>query len=267
MTRVWTALALALPALAAVLWAPVWLFAALTALLALAGLLEWLELARAGGAAPFAWIGGVGTVALVLLVSLPVTPQVWLAVLIALVLALGVRALCRPEGVAQHAANVSLTLFGMFYLGLFIGLLDAIRDSSAGIIWLVFLLVVVWAGDIAALYAGRAWGRHRMAPRVSPKKTWEGAAAAFIVAVLLGAGLGAWTNVPLSHWPIVAMAALGGAINVAAQVGDLFESLLKRGAQVKDSGTIFPGHGGVLDRIDALLFAAPVLWYYVTYFH
>ncbi|HXE30499.1 MAG TPA: phosphatidate cytidylyltransferase, partial [Terriglobales bacterium] len=134
----------------------------------------------------------------------------------------------------------------------------ATRLVAGGAMWLVFLLVVVWVGDTAALYAGRAWGRHRLAPRVSPGKSWEGAVASMIAAAAVGAGVGAW-----QHAYILIPVAI--AINIAAQVGDLAESALKRGAGVKDSGTLLPGHGGVLDRIDALLFAAPVLWFYVVY--
>lgn len=267
MTRVWTALVLVIPVLAVVVWAPAWLFTVLLAAVALLGVHEFYGLARTGGFSPFHWIGFVATGGFAVLTVLSPGGQVWAAVLAGLVLALGIRALCQPSLMATHASNASLTLFGAVYLGLLLGLLGSIRNRGAGVVWLLFLFAVVWIGDTAALYAGRAWGRHRMAPRVSPKKTWEGAAASLIVAILLGAGFGAWFDVAPGHWPIVEMAVLGGVINVAAQVGDLVESLFKRGAQVKDSSTLLPGHGGVLDRIDALLFAAPVLWYYVSYFH
>ena len=142
---------------------------------------------------------------------------------------------------------------------------------------------MVWAGDIAAYYVGKNLGRHKLAPAVSPNKTWEGAiasvAASVIVAVLvlhfheqigflfgdesLGATPSPALFFPNSFW--IHGIILGTLTNVAAQFGDLFESALKRGAQVKDSGAILPGHGGVLDRIDALLFAIPVVWYYATF--
>jgi phosphatidate cytidylyltransferase len=122
--------------------------------------------------------------------------------------------------------------------------------------WLVLLLLaVVWLGDTAAYYAGRRFGRHRLAPRVSPKKSWEGVAASLATALAAAA---AWGALRLGE-ATPALLALGAAANVAGQVGDLVESMLKRGAGVKDSGTVLPGHGGVLDRVDALLFAAPVL--------
>ena len=134
---------------------------------------------------------------------------------------------------------------------------------------LLFLFCVVWAGDIAALYVGRYLGRRKMAPGLSPKKTWEGAVGSVAAGVLVAGGLLAlayWlqtlNSVAISYsdsiwfWLVIAV-----VVNVAAQVGDLAESALKRSAGVKDSGTLLPGHGGMLDRIDALLLAAPVLWY------
>ncbi|PYQ56896.1 MAG: hypothetical protein DMF53_24135 [Acidobacteria bacterium] len=122
--------------------------------------------------------------------------------------------------------------------------------------WLVFLLMaIVWLGDTAAYYVGSRVGRHKMAPVISPKKSWEGAAASFVVAVAAAAVWDVWRRGGLE--PGVMAAAAGTA--VAAQIGDLVESMIKRGSGVKDSGSILPGHGGVLDRMDAMLFAAPVL--------
>ena len=122
--------------------------------------------------------------------------------------------------------------------------------------WLVFLLLaLVWTGDTAAFYVGSRFGRHKMAPTISPKKSWEGAAAGFVTGVAVAAVWGAWHRGRLE--PELLLVAVATA--AAAQVGDLVESMLKRGVGVKDSGHVLPGHGGVLDRCDALLFAAPVL--------
>ena len=122
--------------------------------------------------------------------------------------------------------------------------------------WLAFLLcAIVWLGDSAALYAGSAFGRHKMAPVVSPKKSWEGAAAGLATGVIATA---VWSYLQLRqvHLPLLLV---GTTTALAAQVGDLVESLFKRSFGVKDSGGVLPGHGGVLDRMDAMLFAAPVL--------
>jgi phosphatidate cytidylyltransferase len=122
---------------------------------------------------------------------------------------------------------------------------------------LMFALVITWVGDSAAYFAGRALGKHRMAPVVSPNKTWEGTVASILGALLVALVFTRWLTVPLPH--LLGMAAVG---NLAGQAGDLLESAYKRSAGVKDSGSLLPGHGGVLDRIDALILAIPVVWYY-----
>jgi phosphatidate cytidylyltransferase len=145
-----------------------------------------------------------------------------------------------------------------------------LRAQSNGPSLLAFLFLTVWAGDTVAMYTGRAFGKHKLAPNLSPNKTWEGAIGSILGAVAiagillaLSSYLAQWNSVKLSFadevwWYWLVLAAV---VNVAAQVGDLAESALKRSAGVKDSGTLLPGHGGILDRIDALLLAAPVLWY------
>ena len=122
---------------------------------------------------------------------------------------------------------------------------------------LLFALVITWVGDTVAYFVGRAIGKHPLAPHLSPKKTWEGSVASFAGSLLVGLAFTRWLNAPPVH--LLAMAAVG---NVAGQVGDLLESAYKRSAGVKDSGGMLPGHGGILDRIDALILAIPVVWYY-----
>jgi len=122
--------------------------------------------------------------------------------------------------------------------------------------WVVFLLLaIVWLGDTAAYYVGSRIGRHKLAPVISPKKSWEGAAASFVVAMIAAV---VWSQVRLHRLDLGLLSA-AGLTAAAAQIGDLVESMIKRGSGVKDSGSVLPGHGGVLDRMDALLFAAPVL--------
>ncbi len=143
--------------------------------------------------------------------------------------------------------------FGIPYFALPIASLYLLRVMDP---WLVFLLMaIVWLGDSAAYYVGSRFGRHKMAPVVSPKKSWEGAAASFAMAVL-AAGVWSWFRLGRLDPGILAVSAVTG---VAAQIGDLVESMFKRGTGVKDSGTVLPGHGGMLDRLDAMLYGAPVL--------
>lgn len=122
---------------------------------------------------------------------------------------------------------------------------------------LLFVLVITWVGDTAAYFVGRAMGKRKLAPVLSPKKTWEGTIASILGALLVAVAFARFINVPLAH--LLGMAVVG---NVAGQAGDLLESAYKRSAGVKDSGSLLPGHGGVLDRIDALILAIPVVWYY-----
>jgi phosphatidate cytidylyltransferase len=127
---------------------------------------------------------------------------------------------------------------------------------------LLFALVITWVGDTVAYFVGRAIGKHAFAPHLSPKKTWEGAVASFAGSLLVALAFTRWLSAPLLH--LMAMAGVG---NIAGQVGDLLESAYKRSAGVKDSGGLLPGHGGILDRIDALILTIPVVWYYWTLFY
>jgi len=135
-------------------------------------------------------------------------------------------------------------------------------DTAFSVFGLIYcgltLACIVWTGDVAALYVGRSFGRHKLAPRISPQKSWEGSAASLAGSLLIATVLAVFLHYPgaLASW-----LALAVVLNVFAQVGDLVESAMKRGAGVKDSGALLPGHGGILDRIDALLLAAPALWY------
>jgi phosphatidate cytidylyltransferase len=189
----------------------------------------------------------------------------------------------RLEDLSSGYPAAAAAVFAFTYIALPLGMLVQLRQQWAGAFYLLYLLLVVWSGDIFAYFVGRSIGRHLMAPRISPKKTWEGAAASLLASVLVGwllfhnatplseallrAGLierkdGLFGLEQPAMGPVLVLTIL---LNVAAQLGDLVESLIKRGAGVKDSGAILPGHGGMLDRIDALLFAAPVLWYYAAW--
>lgn len=134
--------------------------------------------------------------------------------------------------------------------------LVSLHASQHGAVMLLFLLVLIWAADIGAYFAGRLFGRHKLAPEVSPGKTWEGVAGG-TVALVLVALLGTWLVLPVSEYLFILICLLTGWLSI---VGDLSESLFKRQAGVKDSGWLFPGHGGVLDRADSLTAALPAFW-------
>ena len=167
--------------------------------------------------------------------------------------------------------DVASSVFCLAYTAFPLVTLPLLRDQSNGPSLVVFLFCAVWAGDIFALYVGRAFGRHKLAPTISPGKSWEGAIASILGSLAVTGILLALSEQLVTRWNVVTLnfheeawwywLILAAIVNIAAQVGDLAESALKRSVGVKDSGTLLPGHGGVLDRIDALLLAAPVLWY------
>jgi phosphatidate cytidylyltransferase len=160
--------------------------------------------------------------------------------------------------------DTAFALFALLYCGLTLATVPLLWVQPDGPSLVILLFCVVWTGDIAALYVGRNFGRHKLSPRISPNKTWEGTAASLGGSLLIAALLVALAR-PINalHYAGSLARWLGLAVllNVFAQVGDLLESAIKRGAGVKDSGVMLPGHGGILDRIDALLLAAPALWY------
>jgi phosphatidate cytidylyltransferase len=168
--------------------------------------------------------------------------------------------------------NLGAAYLGIFYIGLFTTSLLGLREFyphinglyERGGYLIISVLASIWVGDSAAYYGGTALGKHKLFPRVSPNKSWEGAVFGFIFSVgtmilakLIVLDFLSWNNV----------IAIGVIIGIIGQIGDLVESLLKRDAGVKDSSSIIPGHGGVFDRFDSLLFVAPAVWFYLRYFH
>ena len=264
-TRILSGAVLVVLAVAGVWYAPAWLFLLIAVGLVVLGCHEYQTLARASGleiplvtsslaaaltCASFARVAFAGWGAIPLDL-----------VLMTAVVAVGALSLSSWSGGGDAVATVSAALFPCFYLGLPLGALLAIRESR-GPEPLFLLMLTVMVSDSAQYFTGRAFGKRKLAERVSPKKTVEGAYGGFVFGTLVLAGVGTWwlPTVPLSMRVLlgITMVALGIA-------GDLFESMLKRSAGVKDSSSLIPGHGGVLDRIDALLFAAPI--YYVVLTH
>jgi len=272
MKRVLTALILIPLVLALVFLGPKWLLTLAIAGVALLAAWEFLELARRSGANPprLAVLAAIAGLFAALLLAdnfewLHQTETVFG------ILSLSLLVYCTFfKPVEQVLADAATSVFCLFYVGLTLTALLMLREETNGSSLVTFLLCAVWAGDIVALYVGRALGRHKLAPRLSPNKTWEGALGSVAGSLLATGGLLAlahlfaarwdkvWLSYPEDIWYWMGLAVL---VNIAAQGGDLAESALKRSAGVKDSGSLLPGHGGVLDRIDALLVAAPVLWY------
>jgi phosphatidate cytidylyltransferase len=291
--RIATALVLIPIVLVLILRAPVPAVAVVAAVVALLTIHEFLKLTESYGVKPLRLptyiYGGV----FFLLLALNVGNEKPLLSTAIFVYCLGFAAamapfvalsiLMRRQDLCSGYPAAAASVFAFTYIVLPMGMLVQLRQQWAGAFYLLYLLLVVWAGDIFAYFVGKSIGRHLMSPRISPKKTWEGAAASLVASVGVGWSMFHYA-LPLSSallrigliqqrdglfgleqpamGPIILLTV---ALNVAAQLGDLVESLIKRGADVKDSGTILPGHGGMLDRIDALLFAAPVLWFYTAW--
>jgi phosphatidate cytidylyltransferase len=288
--RIATALVLIPLVLLLVLRAPLYLLVLVCGMVAVLAAAEFLKLAAHYAAQPLDW-ATYGYIALffvfVLFATGNRTPEeATEAVLYGIAIAAAIApfaflslAMRRTELRDGYPAAAAAA-FAFGYIAIPMALLIEIRQQPAGAIWTIYTLLVVWSGDIFAYFAGKAFGRHRMSPEVSPKKTWEGAAASIVASVAIGT---LW----IQHAPGISrillqvgligrrdgifgleqphvgpVLALSVFVNVAAQLGDLVESLIKRGADVKDSGTILPGHGGMLDRVDAMLFAVPVVWAY-----
>jgi phosphatidate cytidylyltransferase len=179
-----------------------------------------------------------------------------------LVLAFSLIALFRLQEIRLAAAQAALILMGFLYVPLLLSHLVMIRQLPHGVPWLFLIMVIVMTGDSAAFYVGSSLGKHKIYPAVSPKKSVEGSLGG-LAGSIVGAFISKAIFFPeLTVFDCIATALLLG---VLGQLGDLFESLIKRSCGVKDSGTIFPGHGGILDRLDSILFAGPVAFYYAYF--
>ena len=266
MKRVLTALVLIPLVIALVFLGPDWLVSIASCAVALMAAWEYIGIAEATDARP-------AHVPILVAITLLFATGLWWPDKLSIgtgILSLGLfvyTAFASPtDRVLRDSAS---SVFCFIYCGFSLIALPALRSSEDGKSLVTFLLCAVWAGDIVALYVGRTLGRHKLAPKISPGKTWEGSVGSIVgslavtmLLIELSLQLGRREILalafpgPVWHWLLLAV-----VVNVAAQVGDLAESALKRSAGVKDSGTLLPGHGGILDRIDALLLAAPVLWY------
>lgn len=263
----------------ALVYAGGWALGALMAVVAALAAIEFYNIAEARGIKPFTGLGATASAALVALAVWRPDPHQWglLALVVLLAVALASLGACIwlrwPGGEPLGATAVTLT--GVAYTGATLSFVPILRwlptaalpGVEGGSRWLAtgFVLLPVlttWAGDAAAYFAGRAWGRARLAPAASPGKTVVGAVAGLIGSLLVAVALSLVSLNGVRFFPVgvVIAAWIGLLLGAVGQVGDLAESVLKREANVKDSGKLLPGHGGVLDRMDSLFFAVPATW-------
>ncbi|HWF10254.1 MAG TPA: phosphatidate cytidylyltransferase [Bryobacteraceae bacterium] len=251
MKRVVTALCLVPIAVYTALFAPPWLVVAVVGIVAVLAFREYAAIT--GSFAPLGYGAGI------LILVAPQHETILLMILSAMA------AMClmlAAEDPAKGLMRVSALTLGIIYVfgSWKTGLL--LHDLNPH--WLMFGLMVNWVGDTGAYYVGKNFGRHKLAPAVSPGKTWEGAAASAVTGVAFGM---IYLPLTIKGTSLIVAGLLALAVNVAGQVGDLAESAIKRGAGVKDSGSLLPGHGGLLDRVDSTMFALPVLYTVLTFLH
>lgn len=271
MKRILTAI-VALPILLYTVWSQSpYFFVGLTAIAIVLALAEFYSLASKVGSKPEALPGYVAGL-LVAASFVFEAPALTVGALAALTIAALAAAMLHPDDMKTSLVSASTTVFGVIYVALLASCLigvrmiqDAPRAGGAHIAakLLTTFFATVMLTDTGAYYTGRSIGRHKLAPRISPGKTIEGAVGGFVMAIVAGllCKLGFFHEIPTTH--VLVLAALIGSLG---QIGDLAESMLKRAAGVKDSGALLPGHGGMLDRVDSLLFCAPVLYYYSLMF-
>ncbi len=244
------------------------MFAGVVALLSILGIHEGFRLLFPAGGLQEGGLGRVSTMrrlslellaygagVLIIYGAFRKSPPLMMMVVALNLMAVAFFAMTRFDGTGAALEPVFRQSLAVVYVPLFLAHLVLIRNSDAGQTWIYFMLCVVFAGDMGAFYAGTYGGRHKLCPSISPGKTLEGAVGGLASAVAVGF---LFRSLFLPHLPPGLSLVFLMTMETAAQMGDLFESMLKRAAGVKDSGGIFPGHGGVLDRMDALLFAAPV---------
>jgi phosphatidate cytidylyltransferase len=187
-----------------------------------------------------------------------VSPFLVLLLLLLAILFLGV-----TQNLSSTISHMGMMLFGILYIGFLLSHICLIRNMTDGKKWVLFLIITVWSGDIFAFLSGSLFGRHKLYPKISPNKTYEGLVGAIIGSIVVAMAF-ALLFIPKLEIGFCVLLAIG--LGVLGQLGDFTESMLKRSAQVKDSGSLIPGHGGMLDRLDSFLFSAPFLYYSLLYF-
>ena len=259
--RVITALC-GIPLLIAAVWfdQPIPWFTVLVAILGVPAAFEFYRLVATSGVKPLTYFGIIWTLLFILsphfnydfLIPILLTSSVVLPLILLLF---------RQRKEAAFA-GWAWTVAGILYIGWLLSHLVALRNLDGGRDWIFLALFTNFGSDTVAFLIGRALGRHRLAPAISPRKTWEGAVAGVVGAIIASLILAVLLNLPINYGQAVL---LGLAVSIFGQFGDLAESLLKRNMGVKDSGKLLPGHGGLLDRLDSVVFAGVVVYYYVIW--
>ena len=269
---------LLLPLIIVLVWWNIWSVAATVMVATLVALIELYAAFRQGGYQPRVAVGLACALAIILALALQSTialdlilPVLTLTIIVSLIAELAY------ESQPGSLPSWGLTLVGAFYVAWLLGHFILLRSLGTplhdsifkplgmqpGVAWIYYVCAVTWLQDTGAYFVGRQFGRHKLAPILSPKKTWEGAVGGMIGAILTGVGCVLLLGLPITLLQGALLGVVGG---VVGPLGDLSESLIKRQVGLKDAGNLIPGHGGLLDRLDSLLFTAPALYYLIVLF-
>jgi phosphatidate cytidylyltransferase len=259
--KVWTATLIIPPVVLLIALSPPVVFILMVLITTFFGLREFYNLALPHSKKIERFIG----ITLGILFSLVITygdTKGVLPFVVLLLLVFSLLFMATSKNLSSTIPNIGITFFGVFYIGFLLSHVSLIRNMEDGKLWVLFLMVTVWAGDIFALFSGSLLGRHKLYPKISPNKTYEGLAGAIAGSILVAWFFSLFFIPYFAKGPCL-LVAFG--MGILGQAGDFIESMLKRSAQVKDSGSLIPGHGGMLDRLDSFLFSAPFLHYVLPY--
>lgn len=253
-----------LPLLIAAIWFGTPWFTLIVTAMAIVGTLEFYRMSQNANVKPNVYLGIVWVILLVISPYCPYSLTTPLLITSLIVISL-ISILFLPSKESAFG-NWIWTIAGIFYVGWMLSHWVGLRILENGREWVFFAFFATIATDTVAFFVGKAWGKHQMSPAISPGKTWEGAIGGLVGAILISLIVKALFSLTTSSFPINywQAAMLGGIISIFAQLGDLTESLLKRNTKTKDSGKLLPGHGGILDRIDSIIFSGVIAYYFVT---
>jgi phosphatidate cytidylyltransferase len=259
--KIWAGTVIVPPLVLLIIWGPLFTLSLMVLAATFLGLREFYNLTLPGSKKVERLVGiGLGLILTALLSCGHLKMVPLLLVLILLILS--ILFMGTSQNHVTTITHIGVSFFGILYIGFLLSHVSLIRSLPNGKEWALFLIATVWAGDISALLAGSLFGRHKLYPKISPKKTYEGLIGGIIgsIAVALAFGLLFLSEIGKGFLILLAV-----GIGILGQFGDFSESMIKRSAQVKDSGHLIPGHGGMLDRLDSFLFSSPFLYYSLIY--
>ncbi len=259
--KIRTGIVIVPPLIGIIVWGPSFILPLMVLVATFLGLREFYHLALPESKAVERFVGiGLGMMFTVL-ASFGKPGAASLSVVFIL-LVLSVLFMGTSRDLALAIPHLGISLFGVLYIGFLLSHVAMTQSLPGGKRWALFLILTVWAGDICALLSGSLFGRHRLYPKISPKKTYEGLMGGIVGSIAVALAFGS-LFLPGIGKPVLALLAAG--IGILGQFGDFSESMIKRSAHVKDSGNLIPGHGGMLDRLDSFLFSSPFLYYSLIY--